>query len=364
MKKQIIGLTLLAILVGCGKEKEVTPTDLAIRPVAYIQVEDTKAQMTREFSGTIIPEVISKLSFRVSGTLIERNVSLGSQVKKGEVLAILDSSDYEIKSEEAQANYQMVESDVLNRATIFNRDKKLFLENSVSKAQYDQSKANYMAGKSQLKAAAQNVDYVNSQLEYTKLISPGNGTVAQVDVQLNETVNAGTTILTLSESGKMQVLFNVSDTVINKLSNGQEVEIKIINSDLVLKGKVSNIGAVSNAYGNTYPVKAQVLDSNAQLKPGMTASVKINFENIDAGKIYLPANAVQLDSTGKYYVMVIKKIEGAIGTVERKIVEIGELTNGGLEIKTGIVPGDYIVTSGSSVLSEGQSVKLGVGEAK
>ena len=364
MKKQIIGLTLLLILVACGKEKEVTPSDLNIRPVTYIQVEDSKAQLNREFSGTIIPEVISKLSFRVPGTVIERDVSLGSQVKKGEVLAVLDPTDYEIKYEEAKANYQMIESDVLNRATIFNRDKKLFLENSVSKAQYDQSKANYMAGKSQLKGAAQNVDYANSQLEYTKLFSPANGTIAQVDVQLNETVNAGTTILTLSESGEMQVLFSVSDTLINKLYNGQKVGIQIINSNMLLEGKVSNIGAVSNAYGNTYPVKAKILGATSQLKPGMTASVKIEFENLDAGKIYLPVNSVQLDASGKYYVMIITKIEGGIGTAERKNVEIGELTNGGLEIKSGIVPGNYIVTSGAAVLSEGQSVKLGVGEAK
>lgn len=364
MKKQILGIIAIMALVGCGKEKEILPTDLDIRPVTYVKVLNTNPETMREFSGTIIPSVISKLSFRVSGTVVERNVNLGSQVEVGDILAVLDDSDYKIKYEEILANYKAVESNVLNSQSIFNRDKELFLENSISKAQYDQSRANYMAGRSQLQAAEQNLDYAKSQLEYTKLVSPGNGTIAQVEVQINETVNGGTPVVTLSESGDMQVLFNVSDVIINRLYEGQEVELDIINSDIVLNAEISNIGVVSNSYGNTYPVKAKILTSDPQLKPGMTATVKVNFQNEDAGKIYLPINAVQLDKESKHYVMIVEKIDNEIGSAKKKIVEIGNVTNNGLEIKSGILEGDYVITSGAAILVEGQSVKLGVEGAK
>lgn len=365
MKTKIIGLLIAATLMGCGSKKEAPiAADLEIRPVNYMVATDINPVNSREFSGTIIPAIISKISFRVSGTIVEKYVSLGSTVKKGQVLANLDPSDYQIKYDTSLAQYKEAEARVINAKSVFERSKILFLDNSISKSVYQQDKANYDAGLAQLKAVQQNVDFAKTQLEYTSLISPANGTIAQVDAQVNETVNAGTPIFTLSESGELQVLFSVSDAVINNIFENEIVTVSLLNSGDILKGKITNIGTVSNAYGNTFPVKATLLDPNPGIKPGMTASVTVDLKSDSTRNVYIPVNSVLVNKENKNYVMVLKDIKDGSGTVERRIVELGAVNNNGVEIISGIKPGDYIITAGASVVTEGQIVKLGEEEGK
>lgn len=364
MKNKIIFMLILTTFLGCKKEEAPIATDLNVRPVKYMVIENEKLNTTREFSGTVTPAVISKLSFRVPGTMVERYVSLGSEVKKGEVLAKLDPSEYRIKYDGIRAQYQEAEAKVMNAKSIFLRSKTLFLGNNISKNQYDQDKANYEAGLAQLESAAQNRDFAETQLEYTILRSPADGIIAQVDAQLNESVNAGTPVFTLSEAGELQAVFSVSDAVINKLYENQIVSVTSISSGEVFKGKITNIGAISNAYGNTFPVKATIINPTVSLKPGMTLSVKVDFKNENAGLIYVPVNSVQLDKDGKNFVMILSNIKDGVALVEKRSVTTGEISNTGVEITSGLSTGDYVVTSGNTLISSGQNVKLGVKEEK
>ncbi|MGL4732244.1 MAG: efflux RND transporter periplasmic adaptor subunit, partial [Fusobacteriaceae bacterium] len=256
------------------------------------------------------------------------------------------------------------EAKIMNAKSIFSRSKTLFLGNNISKNQYDQDKANYQAALAQLEVAAQNRDFAETQLEYTILKAPSDGIIAQVDAQLNEAVNAGTPVFTLSESGELQAVFSVSDSVINKLYENQIVSVTSINSGEVFKGKISNIGAISNAYGNTFPVKANIINPTSSLKPGMTLSVKVDFKNENVGIIYTPVNSVQLDNDGRNFVMVLTNIKDGIALVEKRYVTTGEISSIGVEVTSGLNSGDYIVTSGNTVISNGQNVKLGVKEEK
>ncbi|MGL4980842.1 MAG: efflux RND transporter periplasmic adaptor subunit [Fusobacteriaceae bacterium] len=364
MRNKIIFILILTALLGCKKEETPISNDLAIRPVKYMVVNTENSIITREFSGTVAPKTISELSFRVAGTIVEKYANLGSKVKKGDVLAKLDPSEYQIKSDGIRAQYQEAEARIMNAKSVYLRSKTLFLGNSISKNQYEQDKANYQASLAQLDAAGQNRDFAKNQLEYTILKAPSDGIVAQVDAQLNEAVNAGTPVFTLSESGDLQAVFSVSDVVINQLYENQIVSIRSISGGEVFKGKVSNIGAISNAYGNTFPVKADIINPTVSLKPGMTLSVKVDFKNEDAGTIYTPVNSVQIGNDGKNFVMVLTNIKDEIAVVEKREITVGEISSTGVEIISGLKSGDYIVTSGNTVITNGQNVKLGVKEEK
>lgn len=364
MKNKIIFMLILTTLLGCKKEETPPSADLEVRPVKYMVVNTEKSSTTREFSGTVAPTIISELSFRVPGTMVEKYVNLGSKVKKGDVLAKLDPAEYKIKSDGIKAQYQEAEARIMNAKSVFLRSKTLFLGNSISKNQYEQDKANYQAALAQLEAAAQNSDFAETQLEYTILNAPADGTIAQVNAQLNEAVNAGTSVFTLSESGDLQAVFSVSDAIINKLYENQIVSITSISNGEVFKGKITNIGAISNSYGNTFPVKADIINPTPSLKPGMTLSVKVDFKNENAGVIYAPVNSVQSGNDGKNFVMVLTNIKDGLATVEKRYVTTGEISSIGVEINSGLNSGDYIVTSGNTVISNGQNVKLGAKEEK
>ncbi len=364
MKKYLFIFSLMTIFIGCKEDKKVVSVEKNIRPVNYIVVKDNELSQTTGFSGTIAPEVLSKLSFRVSGTLIKKNVDLGDKVKKGDVLGSLDPTDYMIKYKESLAKAKNYDAIKINAQSVFFRDKILYLENSISKAQYEQSLANYDASLAQVQVAMQNVDYSKKQLDYTNLIAPASGTIAQVDAQLNESVNSGTSIYILNESGTLNVLFNVSDSMINNIKPGQKINFKVVSTETPLEAEIVNIGSISNGYGNTYPVKAKITSDISNLKVGMIVSINLELSKLSKLEMFLPINSVLAKGKDNEYVYVISNIKDGLGIVNKKNVVTGNISSHGVEITNGLNIGDYVVTTGTTILLEGDKIRLGEQEGK
>ena len=363
MKKIILLFTSVLFFSNCGKKENNKEVKKNIRPVNYIIVSKSNPLKNEVFSGMIHPEVLSKLSFRVNGTLINKNVDLGDKVKKGEILAKIDPTDYLIQYREAVAEVRNFSALSKNSYSIFTRNKILYLENSVSRALYEQSLANYNASIAQLQVSKQKEAYAKKQLNYTSLISPANGTISEVNIELNENITSGTPVFTLNESEDLNILFNVSDNIINQLKLGDKINFNLVVSNKTLKGKIINIGTVSNGYGNTFPIKAKILSQQNNLRVGMVGTVHLILSNNNTS-ISVPINSIlsEKNDTNKVrtYVYVINNIKNNIGTVQKKEVEIGNATSNGITIKKGLSEGEYVVTTGATILLNGDLVKLGI----
>lgn len=329
-------------VAGCGK-KEKVELDLPVRPVNYVQVSGDKMQMEKEFSGTIVPKVITTVSFKVTGTIKERVVDLGDRVNKGDVLAKLDPIDYQLNFNRAKALFE-------NAKSTFQRDRILYLEESISKAEYDRSLADYKAREAEMNSAGQ-------QLSYTQIVATAPGEIAQVEAEINQTVDAGQTIFLINELGGLEVEFTVPDVNINSFKLGQEADVKVVATGDVIKAVISNIGSVSTAYGKTYPIKANLLNANEYVKPGMIANVNLKI-NSREGKA-VPGISVSKDNSGQKFVYVIKDVKDGVGIIAKKPLETGGISGKKIEVKSGLDEGDLVVTDGAAIVYEGQKVKLG-----
>ncbi|GAA5316958.1 MAG: hypothetical protein AseanaTS_21620 [Candidatus Pelagadaptatus aseana] len=108
-KYTLLGGTLLlcsALLTGCGSKEEVVQKEV-VRPVEVFPVSDSSSQFLQNFPALVAPSDESELSFRVSGELVEMNVVSGAEVKKGDVIAQIDPTDYEVKVKEAKAAFDL-----------------------------------------------------------------------------------------------------------------------------------------------------------------------------------------------------------------------------------------------------------------
>ena len=162
LRNLVLAISMLAALSACGGPQEELPPP-PVRPVKLFTVEGSDGAALRRFPGAISASQRAELSFRVNGVLQEILVKEGDQVKKGQVLARLDPTDYRIRVSDRQATFDSTEKN-------FNRAKELIQVGNISQTDYARVEANFRTSEAALKLAKQ-------ELAYTRLQAPFAGTV-------------------------------------------------------------------------------------------------------------------------------------------------------------------------------------------
>jgi multidrug efflux system membrane fusion protein len=398
MKNTFILLTFFFLLSSCTEKKEEVKE--LIRPVRYAEVSQSGGEKTYTFSGVAQSSEETNLSFRVAGNVRTLNVKLGDRVKKGQLIATIDPSDYSIqvdqavasekgteanvKSSEAQvssseAQVKNAEMQLITARSSFQRIENLYENNSIPLSEYEQAKANfesaetqyeaakfslsaskagYDAAKTQVTSASKQTQSARNQVSYTKLVAPFNGVITAVNVEANELVAAGTSIAVLSSERKPEITVGVPEVFINKIKKGQKVSIDFS----VLEGKPFNgtVEEMAYAAGNspTYPIIIRIGNPTKDIHPGMAANVTFQFGNAKAksNALVIPVKSVGENDKGNF-VFLIDESDGKT-VVKKQIITVGKLTSEGFEIKEGLSAGQKIAVAGLQTLLEGQEVKL------
>lgn len=364
MKNKFLIILLTLSILACGK-KENDKKNQSLKPVTYEIIDSKENVVKRTYSGTIKSEALSNLSFRVSGTINKRIADLGDTVKKGEILATLDNTEYILNYEKALADLAKGEASFAEAESNYKRAQILYLENSISKASYDSAIAQYKSAFSNVSALKEGLKLAKLKLSYTQLKAPENGTIGQVKSEINQIVSSQTTIFVLNIDGERSVEFNVSQSVIGSLKQGQPVEIVISSLDnKTLSGIITNIGTLSIGYGNTYPIKAKIIDSNSNdVKVGMVANISLNTQENDNPIISLPLSSIITGPGNEKYVYVVKNIVNDTGITKKQKIKISTSpTSTGVIVLSGLSNGDYVITKGSTQVIENQKVSLIKGE--
>lgn len=294
MKKLIGSLTFIIIIsltlyfLVFGKNKEIK------YKTEIISKGDIVEMVTA--SGTINPVTSISVGTQVSGTIKKLFVDFNSPVKKGQLLAQIDPSLFEAQVAQAsanlynaQANLQKIQSITFNDEKTYNRNKTLYNRNFIAKSDVDLAEATFNSDKAQISSAKAQIAQAeavlrNNQtnLRYTRIISPVDGIVISRNVDVGQTVAASfqtpTLFLVAQDLTKMQIDTNVAEADIGKVKTGQDVEYTLDGyPDMTFKGKVKQIRIAPITVQNvvTYDVVISVDNKDLKLKPGMTANVSI-----------------------------------------------------------------------------------------
>lgn len=294
MKKKIAIITILILII--------------ISIVAFLNMQAKKEKYKLEplakrtiiqsvfASGTVNPVVTVSIGTQVSGTIKTIYVDYNSKVKKGQLLAEIDPALFDAKVQEsqaslnnAQANYLKVKSVMENDRKTYNRYKTLYEKKYVAKSELDLAQSTYEsnvaavnAAKAQIAQARANLETNLTNLRYTKIISPVDGTVVSRAVDVGQTVAASFQTPTLfsvaQDLTKMQIDTNVVEADIGRVKVGQDVEYTIDGyPDETFTGKVSQVRISPTTVQNvvTYNVVIVIDNKDLKLIPGMTANVSI-----------------------------------------------------------------------------------------
>lgn len=197
LRNALLLVSVLAALSACGGPQQEPPPP-PVRPVKLFTVEGAGGDALRRFPGAINASQRAELSFRVNGVLQEIPVKEGDKVKKGQVLAKLDPTDYQIRVSDRQATFDKTKKN-------FDRAKELIQDGTISQSDYDQVEANFRTSEAALKLARQ-------ELAYTQLKAPFDGSIGRRDVDNFEEIQPKQAIFQLQNVDQLDVAIDLPKT--------------------------------------------------------------------------------------------------------------------------------------------------------
>ena len=383
MKKSKILIILLILGVG-GYFVYDKFFNIKDEKVEFITKKAKKGSFSKKVdaTGEIFATELIDVGAQVSGQIKKLYVKLGDQVKKGDMIASIDSSTQQnsIDNKEAQLAIYKAQLEsakvALNIAkTQFDRENALFAKNATSKQEFESAKNTFSANSAKIKELEAQIKQTNIELStakinlgYTKITAPRDGTVVSVQVEEGQTVNANQTtptIVNIADLSHVKMKMQIAEGDITKIKVGTPVEYSILSEPTKkFQTTVSSIDPglttlSDGSYGSSSSSKSSYSSSSSSssavyyyaqsivdnkdgiLRIGMTTQNELLIANVEDA-IIVPSIGIKKDENGTF-VYVLKD-----GKPVKTVVKTGIKDNLDTQIISGINDGDEIITSQGS----------------
>jgi len=349
MVKYLVFVCITCLISSCGSEQKNSDiTSTVARPAKLLTITPKLIGSYLNYPATIQSQNTSSLSFEVSGVVKELKVVASQKVKKGDVLAILDSRDLKAQYESAKAQFASANSD-------YERALRLIKEDAISKSELEQRKSKKDINKASLVTA-------EKALKDTELIAPFAGNVAEIIIKEQQAVQASETAIVLLGDGLMEATINLPSSIMAKAqkqpenANSSYVSFSFSpNQKFPATFKEVELNADVNS--QTYQVSFTFESpSNLNILPGMNATLWFrdpSIKNASIPKISIPLTAIGIENNKKYVWLVDQKTM----MVNKKHIEIENNANEEIVVLSGLQTGDVIVMAGISSLYKDMKVR-------
>ncbi len=342
----------LLALASCQKQEEHKPAP--IRPVLSVIARNDAATVLSA-PGAVQAQYVTELGFRVLGRIVARKVSVGDIVKKGQVVAVLDSIALELSVKSAEADLSNAKAQQANAATTADRQKKLAETRSGTESALEQAQQALKTADANVAKAKANLDKAEEQLSYAQLLAEFDGVVTATSAEVGQTVSAGQSVVTIARPDPREVVIDIPEGSIGYLRNGSVFDVALqLDPTIHTQGTVREISPIADSTTRTRRVKVTLVSPPDAFRLGsiVTASTALG----DQSTITLPSSAL-LEQDGQTFVWVV---DAAAAKVSLRKVQIERRTANSDPIKVidGIKEGEQIVTAGVHQLKDGQAVKI------
>ena len=321
-----------------------------------------------EYPGTLVPLNQVELRPQVNGYITGIFFKDGDHVSKGQKLYTIDAQLYNANYDQAQANLQVQEANLVKAQKDADRYHDLEKDDAIAKQTVDYAEAALAAAKKQVAAAKANVQGVQTGVNYTTIVAPFDGTIGISLVKTQTAVTAGVTLLnTVSTDDPMAVDFAIDQKDIYRFTQLQHQGTKAGDSTFAMMlsakdqypyfGKISFLDRAVDPQTGTLKVRLEFPNKGNLLRAGMSCNIRIKNQD-SAPQIQIPYKAIT-EQLGDYFVYVV-----AGDKVSQQKVIPGNHIGNNLIVKSGLKEHDVIVIDGVQKLHEGASIKAATGAAK
>lgn len=367
MNHKIIFLFLLAsgfFLFSCSDKNSSQKQGVSPEvPVTVATVAATQAAYFEQFPGTINALDQVNLTSQVTGYITGIYFTDGQLVTKGQLLYSIDAQVYQANYQQAVANLQVQEANLLKAQKDADRYNELAKNDAIAKQQVDYANAALEANKKQVAAAKANVSSLSANVSFTRIYAPFSGTIGISLVKKGTMVVAGQTILnTVSTNNPVAVDFTIDQKDIYHFSKLQQEKDVLKDSIFTIAfgediypvpGKISVMDRAVDPQTGTIKVRLTFPNDKGMLKPGMNTTVRVK-QTAAANEMIIPHIAVR-EQLGEFTVFVV----GDSAVVHQQKIILGTPIGDSIIISGGVKPGDRIVVQGIQNMREGVKVKIG-----
>jgi len=289
---------------------------------------------------------------RITGRVVDVRAGVGSEVKSGSVLALLDSTELG----QTKLDYMKSQTFLELAKGSYEREKSLFDQKIAAKKDVLAAEAEYRKAEAEARSlherlrlyglSDQAINNLNNSPSVYTLTSPGPGVVIEREMSKGEVIEAGKKVATIADLSTVWVLLNIHEKDLAKVKLGTSVKIHTESyPGEVFTGKVAYIGNVVDPQSRTVPVRVEVPNPRARLKPGMFATAEVVTGVSSSQAIMIPSSAIQ-KIEGKPSVFVQEKD----GSFAKRELELGREFGNSVEVKAGLKEGEQVVVTGAFTL--------------
>ena len=343
MNKNVFLIGLIIMLASCqhGRKREILNERNNIIKVTTKTVELVKDNTELRYSGTIEPSQSVALMFKSAGTVENVFVEEGDFVKKGQQLATVNKTNSQNLYNASKASYDQAKD-------AYDRLKSVYDKGSLTEIKWVEMET-------KLKQAESQMLITRSSLEDCTLRSPDDGMIGRRDVEPGQSSIGISSPFVLVKIDRIMVKISVPENEINKISKGMKASFSLSAlGDQTFNGAVSKVGIVADRISRTYDVKILADNPGNKIKPGMVCDVILNL-NRETFSLVVPYKAVSKDSDGKTFVFVVS-VDGT--RVIKQNVTVGNYRESGIEVLSGLTPGQVVVSAGCEKLSNNSLISL------
>lgn len=350
MKAAIVSCLALVALVACKKEQPKPEPRMVLTITAQASQRNQ-----RTFPGTLEPRFSTQLAFRVGGRVTRRAVSVGDRVKKGDVIATIDSTALAAGAMAARANVDASDAKQRNAEQSRARQERLLQAQATPQSAMDTATSSRDTADASVAEARARLNKAREDLSYGTLRADFDGVITIISFEVGQTVAPNQVIAEMADPNVVDVVVDVPDSTFDELKIYDEVTAKTTAAPVVdLSGSIRQLSPAAEQRTRTFRVWVGLPSAPPNVRLGTT--VYASFAEKFPAAVRVPVQAV-LDKDDTTNVWVVED-----NVVHLRKVTCVDRKGRNAVVTEGIRDGEHVVIAGVHHLQEGQAVKLGDGK--
>lgn len=337
----LAGLAVFLAWMGGAFHEKVPPGVAAVeRPTStgrtLVVAERTVGMETVTAVGSVQPRRKTDVASQMLATIREIKPRPGDTIKTGDVLVVLDDRELVAQQREATASLAASEADLVTRKSEYERFKTLRGTGAVSAEELNRVEGAYRVTEAVVRRAKESISRIEVQITYTKIIAGSDGLVSDRFAEPGDLASPGKPLLAVYDPSDLELQVNVPESLASGLTVGQKLDLRIDANNLSTSAAIREIVPQAQQASRSVLVKLALPKlSNTPVLPGMYGRAAIPVGQ--AERLWLPKNAVlqrgQLD---------LVEVAGEDGTLSRRFVRVGRISDGKMEILSGLTAGERV----------------------
>jgi len=353
----LLAATIAALLSACGQNK---PAAEAPRAVRTAELRYNLAGETNRYFGAVHARYEVDQAFRVGGKVVQRRVDVGQSVREGDVLAVLDDSDYRLAEEAARQQLIAATTQAKQAESDRQRLSALRSNGAVSTSDDEHAQSGEHKAKAAAEAEARTLELARNRLKYTTLRASQSGVVTAVRFEVGQVVAEGQPVLSIADPAEPEIVVDVPEAQVNAFESARFTAALTAMPEESFPLTLRELAPQAATQTRTYRAKLRPASARG-LPLGASATVSALSVAGDAPIATIPASAIT-QANGKPAVWAVRETRSASAGEAIATVQLVPITVHGYRsddvLVSGPPAGERIVTAGVQKMSPGLRVAL------